>query len=239
MVKAVESPPEQLQLTTAQRQLLLAAFYRRQVRPSTGPEIMARIAVMSDAELMDQLLDWEASGDNEVAKALAQAGLSERPVQVITPCLRAERVIESDPVAITVQVTVAELHRWQLGHFCVRAMEGFGSLRMELPIPPGAFALGYAQPLGDDAPVLSASAILTNSDTLEPMIAFEVIRAWPGRLDQSFVTAPVPLAQLRDAIAHEVGQSETLSGLPEQEANPVWVWHEPDGDGHRPVHRGG
>lgn len=222
-----------ISLTREQRQMLLEALFERQmnrIRPLDDPHGFAKWAVLTDQELVSQLLEWEQDGDDEIAKALAMAGLSEREVQIRFLCVNGRE--GADPQGLVVGVSVAQLRRWAVDHFTVRSMEGFGSLHMDLPIPPGRFALGYTDgalqctPAGGTR-VLSASAVLTNGTDMEPHISFEVARSWPGDYDQVFRTVQLPLAMLEKLAGGTVGFGERVNALIDEHPPELhWQWHE-------------
>ncbi|MEJ8837646.1 hypothetical protein [Ramlibacter sp. AN1133] len=203
--------PEPAELSTEERQALMEALYQRFINSGSPgalkPALLAKAAVMSDEELLQRMLQYEADGDTEIAAVLARFGLSELPIDLRLDVEGAARLV--DPHLLRVQVSVSELRRFELDHFSVRDMVNFGSLRIELP--QSVSALGYvAQDAGWPVP-MRTYAVLTNGIQMEPLIAFEIECGRPGALDVAYRTPQMRLAALRTQVAQGVGSADTLS----------------------------
>lgn len=206
------STSQPVTFSTEQRSALIEAMYRRALQSGDpavmDPIRMARIAMLTDPELLAQLLQYEADGDDEVASALAWAGLSERPVTL--ELLARAQHDEAAAVAIAVRLSADRLRRYEVDHFTVRDLTDFASLALEL----AAGECTFSGPATSELRPLSAVAILTNGPGQEPLIAFQLEAARPGRLDAVFRTEPMPLSVLRDELPEAIGGAETLSFLP-------------------------
>lgn len=207
------------------RQAMIEALYRRLMDRADGafldPARVARMAVMSDEDVLGTLLECEADGDLEVAKVLAQLGYSEVPVMMDLPVVRAAGTVDS-PDLLRVGLSVSQLRQLEVDHFTVRDLNEFGSLRLDLPA--GSYQVGYS--CGEDSPgagdVLHGSAVLTTAPSGEPMLALEVERAVSNQLDSVFRSRSLPLATIREMVANAVCRSE-MDALTNAAEGVLWV----------------
>lgn len=215
-----------LSLSMDQRQAMMEALYRRYISGGDAacfePSRLARAAVMSDEDLLSTLQAYEGDGDREIAKVLAALGLSDVPVHVELPAVRAAEST-AGPDAVAVEISVSQLRRFEMDHFAVRDMAEFGSLRLDLP--RGTFCLGYfsGHDVAEAGLLLDASVVLTNGTAGEAMIAFEVERAVRNQLDVAYRSVPVALSHLRGKVAQAVGAGEVVS-LVEGVERALWVY---------------
>lgn len=230
--------PKSEVLTTAERQCLMETLYERWINGGTAgalkPALLAQAAVMSDAELLERMLQYESDGDDAVAQVLAGLGLSETPVDVRVAA--ADAGIPDAPSLVAVYVSVGLLRRLELEHFAVRDMENFGSLSIGLPESDAS--IGYfSEEALPHVRVLKSSAVLLNGPGQEAYIVFEVECARDGDFDVPFRTNAVRLEDLRKLVAQSVGNGE-LVRFGEDDAQ-AWIGPERSARAERHAERGG
>lgn len=217
--------PPGLELSKEQRQQLMATLYRRFLNAgdpdAIDPERLARLSTLTDEELLSDLQLYERDGDEEVAKVLARMGLSQWGVVVVLACRETEG-LDGSPRALRVEVSPAQLSRFEEDHFGVRDMVDFGALMLDLPAND-YLAVGFqTAPHGSDGwSINRTSDVLTNGPEREPVLHFEVEFARPGHLDVVVRSVPRPLAQLRERVCEVPADELNLTDLPLDRLN--WV----------------
>jgi hypothetical protein len=214
---------------------MIEALFRRHLNSSPrglNPAQLAAAAVLSDESLLDLLLQYESDGDSEIAKLLAQFGLSEVPVHLEVAAIRPEGAVGS-PDAIGVGISVSQLRRYEMDHFMVRDMAEFGSLRLDLAA--GSFSVGFfsGEDIAHAGVLLNGSAVITTGPDGEALVAFEVERAIPEQLDAVYRSVPIELNKLSGELSRAVGAGEVVS-LVEGSTRALWVGPpESEADGGR------